>query len=293
MSKIVTCNVMGGLGNQLFQIFTCIATAIQQKMVFMLPYDKMSGNRNTYWDSFLNYLLPFTTHNPKNNKTNQDLLRFQTYDERVFHYNKIPELNQSTRLIGYYQSYKYFDEHKTAIFKFIRLIDHLKQTIQDYPSYFTRDTNTTTLVSMHFRLGDYKNLPNYHPLLPLEYYNKALTHVVTNVNQTHHINVLYCCEKEDNTLVQQKIKELMDHNPGFTDRVSFVKVEDSIPDWKQMLIMALCDHHIIANSTFSWFSAYLNNPEQNKIVCYPSIWFGEYLKTHNTCDLCLPSWTKI
>ena len=56
-----------------------------------------------------------------------------------------------------------------------------------------------------------------------------------------------------------------------------MKVDDNIPDWKQMLIMANCDANIIANSTFSWWGAYFNkNPK--KIVCYPNVWFGQSIK---------------
>ena len=67
---------------------------------------------------------------------------------------------------------------------------------------------------------------------------------------------------------------------------------ENIPfDYEELILMSLCKHNIIANSTFSWWGAYFNtNPA--KIVCYPSIWFGPDV-THNTKDLCPESWTKI
>ena len=65
-----------------------------------------------------------------------------------------------------------------------------------------------------------------------------------------------------------------------------------IDDWKQMVLMSLCDHNIIANSTFSWWGAYFNtNPK--KIVTYPSKWFGEKLNHLNICDLFPIEWTQI
>jgi hypothetical protein len=58
-----------------------------------------------------------------------------------------------------------------------------------------------------------------------------------------------------------------------------------------MLLMSVCDHNIIANSTFSWWGAYLNqNP--SKIVCYPGTWFGPALK-HDTRDLFPTDWVKM
>ena len=58
-----------------------------------------------------------------------------------------------------------------------------------------------------------------------------------------------------------------------------------------MLLMSCCHHNIIANSSFSWWAAYLNN-WTDKIICYPSIWFGPSAP-NNTKDLCPKEWNKI
>ena len=71
-----------------------------------------------------------------------------------------------------------------------------------------------------------------------------------------------------------------------------MKVDDKIEDWKQMLMMSCCHHNIIANSSYSWWGAYLNKYEY-KIVCYPDVWFGPAMRSTYVCDLFPPKWQKI
>ena len=98
---------------------------------------------------------------------------------------------------------------------------------------------------------------------------------------------MYFCEKDDNVEVLDKINELRIVFP----ECSFIKAPDNADDWKQLLMMSCCKHHIIANSTFSWWGAYFNSNE-DKIVCYPDPWFGPNLK-HNVDDLFPDTWTRI
>jgi hypothetical protein len=122
-----------------------------------------------------------------------------------------------------------------------------------------------------------------------EYFEEALQHIVTKDSFVNGARVLYLCEQEDNDFVQGHISRLQAQHPT----VEFQKVDDQIPDYEQLLIMSCCSHNIMANSTFSWWGAYLNeNPA--KIVCYPSVWFGEYYEhTHDFNAMMLPEWAKI
>jgi hypothetical protein len=73
--------------------------------------------------------------------------------------------------------------------------------------------------------------------------------------------------------------------------IIFVRANNDLSDWEQMLLMSLCQHNIIANSTFSWWGAYFNeNPE--KKVCYPSLWYGEKANI-DTTNMFPSSWIKI
>jgi hypothetical protein len=135
---------------------------------------------------------------------------------------------------------------------------------------------------MHFRIGDFKDLQEYHPLLPVNYYINALKYASDNFSDDY--DVLIFCEADDKHTVQIIIDQL-------NIKYKFSFVDENIPDWKQMIMMSCCDINIIANSTFSWWGAYLNNLP-NHVVLYPNIWFGPRI-THDISDLFPPEWQKI
>tara|TARA_Y100000817_G_C16715232_1_gene481137 strand:+ start:518 stop:844 length:327 start_codon:yes stop_codon:yes gene_type:complete len=102
------------------------------------------------------------------------------------------------------------------------------------------------------------------------------------------IRIYYYYEKQDEDRVLNSIETLVNEYP----MIDFRACCDGLEDWEQMLAMSLCDHNIIANSTFSWWGAYLND-NADKIVCYPESWFGPALPNHDTKDLFPKEWVKI
>ena len=287
MSDYITCYLMGGLGNQLFQMFTTIAYGIRysKKIIFSYTPTLTTGTiRSTYWEDFLQSIKSFTTFNPKHGFTNEMLLEFPQYKENGFEFNEIPRFNNpQIMLFGYYQSYKYFENEKDSIFSLIRLRKQLENIKEEFPVLGSDDIHQ---ISMHFRLGDYKNIQDCYILMPYEYYEKSLETILQQRKQDKYI-VFYFSQKEDNEVVYNIIQKLKSRFAN----VDFIKMDDSIPDWKQLLIMSCCNDNIIANSTFSWWGAYFND-KTDKIVCYPSVWFGPRIP-NNTVDLFPPSWTKI
>ena len=281
---MITCNLKGGLGNQLFQIFTLISHSIRNSKSFIFPYSEYipghDTKRTTYWDTFLIHLKNYTTGNGKfDNITHVNellLLKHPIYKEKSFNYNPIENNIDNMLFDGYFQSYKYFDEYKYKLFMLIDLKYNKVKIRSEYFNYL----DTHKLASMHFRIGDYKNIQQFHPVLPEKYYDNALLEIPDDYK------LIVFCEEQDKDNVNQLIDNLSSkHNHNF------VIIDHSIPDWKQLLIMSMCNINVIANSTFSWWGAYFNENDDKKII-YPSVWFGNEIK-NNTDDLFLPDWVKI
>ena len=287
---MITIDVVGGLGNQLFKIFAVIAYSLEYKLSFLFEYKEVMLNRHTYWNSFLKRLKIFTTAIPVNETTYCNSLRQNNVvihaEHPTYKYIEIPDYpGKSVFLKGYFQSPLYFESYKDKIYQIIGLAKYQSELKQQFVHYFEENIET---ISMHFRLGDYKNLPQYHPIIPFNYYEKSLTLMCKKLSKP--CRVLYFCEQEDNDYVVDSIQKLKQIHS--LEKIDFVKVDDSIDDWKQIIIMSLCDHNIIANSTFSWWGAYFGNPK-NRCVCYPNIWFGPALKDLKTSQMFPSVWQKI
>jgi Glycosyl transferase family 11 len=305
---MITCVIMGGLGNQLFQIYTTMALSIQMKTSFGFPSSKMQNDKRsvTYWGNFLKEL--------KKSASIADITRLQypLYKEADFKYNKItisPDIMKNrggVLLYGYYQSYKYFEKEYETICKYIKLEESKNEVRKLYDDkYFNSNKK---IISMHFRLGDYKSLQYCHPILDVNYYINSLRFILKKEegnegNEGNHTNtskkwlVLYFCEDEDILYVETKIKVIKEVLSEYSNKIEFEratshKENTQISDWKQLLLMSCCHHNIIANSSYSWWAAYFNNNHE-KQVCYPEKWFGPQLAHNDTSDLCPPSWNKI
>lgn len=278
---MITCNIMGGLGNQLFQIFTTISYAIKYKREFGFLYTDFVGvgktiRRNTYWKTFLKGISKYVY---------TSLPQMNIVPEVNFHYNELDVPNsENICLFGYFQSYKYFKNYANVIIRLLKIED-IKQKIIEKISL---DNDWKTTVSLHFRLGDYKLITEAYPLLKYEYYDNSLEFLLKDHDKEYIKTVIYFCEKQDEADVNLIINKLK-YKYSFLE---FSRVSEELEDWEQLLLMSCCNFNIIANSTFSWWGAYLNNND-NKIVCYPEKWFGPKKNNLNTNDLFLPTWYKI
>jgi hypothetical protein len=278
---MISCLLVGGLGNQLFQIFTTIAYSIENNMPFVFNNKKNTIGmtyRETYWNTFLKSLQPYLVDDPIFKKYLPLPLK-----ERGFKYHSLPYIpykKTNIQLIGYFQSYKYFSNYLKDINSLLQIEEQKLEIIQNY------SRNYKNTISMHFRIGDYKNLSNIYHILDFDYYKKALQNIIYNNNNNKtELQVLYFCEEKDKQDVDMIINELINE----FKEIKFECIDFKISDWQQMLIMGCCNYNIIANSTFSWWAAYFNN-NNNKIICYPHDWFK---KKDELDDLFPKEWIKV
>jgi hypothetical protein len=279
---MITCNLMGGLGNQIFQIFATISYAIKSKSQFkFINVESLGGGsttvRNTYWKTFFSNMRPFLM---------PSMPAVTVIRESGFPYNELPVremINKDVLIYGYFQSYKYFQDNYNIICRLVG-INKMKEALllklnlsNDY-----MENN----ISMHFRIGDYKKIQEYHPLATYGYYERSLEYLQTQ-NPTKMFNVLFFCEDVDYDEVAVMINKLSAKFPSY----NFTRASNTLSDWEQMLLMSCCHHNIIANSSFSWWGAYFN-AFADKRVCYPSAWFGPAAR-NDTRDLCPGDWIKV
>ena len=183
----------------------------------------------------------------------------QTYTEPAFHYTEIP-LKQTTgqivNLNGFYQSHKYFENNRDIILNL--LTPNIGFGIK------------WGYTAIHVRRGDYVNLQNCYQQLDVAYYNQAMR----MINSRH-----YIVFSDDIGWCKQNFV-----GGDFIFSEGRSPVED-------LALQLACENNIIANSSFSWWGAYLNINPLKKVIA-PAAWFGPELP-HNTKDLLPESWVKI
>jgi len=250
--SIVTCHLMGGLGNQLFQIATTIAYATNSHKTFIFPLltDQKQTRKKSYDNNILS-LLPRSTNFIINHKIKENGHPFQN----------IPILNKNVCLEGYFQSWKYFNNHKKVIKMFLNLKIN---KIYDY--------NFDNSLSIHVRRGDYLSLSQIHYNLPISFYEKSLN--------------LFSQSKIDNIYIFSDDIEWCKSNVLFKNLKNVIFIDEE--DYICLFFMTQCNNHIIANSSFSWWGAYLKEKE-GSVIC-PTKWFEHKGPEINIKDIALEEW---
>lgn len=270
---MVNTRFAGRLGNSMFQIAACIGYAKKYGYQWGVPSDQRESSILTHFPN-----LPrcddqnkrYHEHPPRHCSQHN-----KHFDECHFDYHEIPDLGPDVTLTGFFQSWKYFDNAQEEVKKVFKLKPY--KGVED-------------VVSCHVRRGDYLQHSGSFPPITEEYIGKALLHIAKNSEIRKVMffsDDIEWCKQLKNIII----------DPNGRDYKFKVGYSEGRNEYEDLSLMASCSHHIIANSSFSYWGAFLgHNP--NKIVVSPSCkrgnWFGLQSGVRQDCvDLLPPEWIQI
>lgn len=291
---MIISNIIGGLGNQMFQYASALALTKQlstELKIDIRDFDNYKLHQGFELNNVFNCNIEFATNAELDRvlglskyKLIKRILRRQIMCwarnkkhvvEPSFHFwPGFHQLTSDIYLDGYWQSEKYFSESESDVrkaFTFRHPLSNKNLEIAD-------SISKVNAVSLHVRRGDYvTNSKNaFLGTCSLDYYQQAIDHISAHVK-----NPVFFIFSDDIRWVKDHLtlnyeKNYIDHNTGKKSHFD-------------MHLMSLCKHHIIANSSFSWWGAWLN-PNKEKIVIAPKNWFSNDL---NDRDLIPSSWVRV
>lgn len=292
---MIITNIIGGLGNQMFQYACARALAEELKLPLKVTQD-MFGVYTSHYGPELErvFSLSLDVAQPAELQKVIGALRVPPVVRRALvskllaplrgrhfiaepHYRYWDELRDRARaggyLQGYWQSERYFVEHSSTI----RSDFTFRQPPTGYSADLARIILGTAAVSVHIRRGDYVNNAktlSWHGVCPPEYYLNAIENLSKRVPGAR-----FFAFSDDLKWVADVLL------PRYPDLI-LVDQNKGENSYNDMRLMSLCQHHIIANSSFSWWGAWLNaNPD--KIVIAPKHWFANGTET---VDLIPDAW---
>lgn len=293
---MIIVKLMGGLGNQMFQYAfgRTIALALNAELKLDLSWFENRPFQDTIrvyeLDTFdINPLFATTTEVNKLKSIcaflPQRVCHFLSrigipfgssyFLEQGYKYNSIVFRN-NTYFEGFWQSYRYFESFKKEILQEFTC----KHLLEGKNKELSELIESCNAVSLHIRRGDYvshMNASSFHGLSPLEYYYKAITFLCERVEQP-----CFFVFSDDIAWVKEHLK--------IEYPITFVDHNSVNQGFEDMRLMSLCKHNIIANSTFSWWGAYLNRYAK-KMVIAPQKWFND--PNIDTNDLIPSEWIRL
>lgn len=254
---------LGRLGNQMFQYSALKGIAAKHGYEICIP---VSPNRNEWTDHQLNQAFTMQTLNPLNYQY-IDVDR-PVISEKMFCFNEklFNECPDWVTLHGFFQTEKYFKHIREELLTDFQFHNNILEPAKQVVSNWTKP------VALHIRRTDYITNPN-HTILPIEYYEQSL-----NMFDDDREIIIFSDDPE----------WCLNHSLFSGDRFMVSQTENNALD---LCLMSLCSAHIIANSSFSWWGAWLSNSEK---VIAPSGWFkGSNNENLDVQDLIPEKWIVI
>jgi hypothetical protein len=274
---------LGRLGNQMFEYAAVRGIAAHHGYDWCIPPFYMKGIENYSLSNC--FKLESVSENNLSIQEN-----FSYVQERFFHFDQelFDNCSDNISLHGFFQSEKYFKHIEDIISKDFSFHDEIINPCLEFIS------DIKDPIFLHVRRGDpnlvdprgfkwaYVNCSDQHPVQPLEYYEKALAEF----------------DDEQSVIVFSDSPEWVKEQEFFSgDRFLISEPQEKYPDgsytpYSDLCLMSLCSHAIIANSSMSWWGAWLIENENKKIIA-PKMWFGTAYADKNTKDLIPEKWILI
>ena len=285
---MIYVRIRGGLGNQLFQYSA--ARSLADRLNVNLGLDTREYNAGSPFEMGLKHFNIRAEFNPKGlikhrkNGFSKYILDIalgnhkNVYKETNLSFNNLfHSLPNKTYLKGYWQSEKYFENNQKNIFKDLQLIaPQSKKNIKTL-----ENISKTNSVSLHIRRGDYVTNSAYnmkHGTCSLDYYKKSVDYLSKSLNK----NFTIFAFSDDPEWVFKNLKLPMD--------IQFIDHNSSKKNYEDLRLMSQCNHNIIANSSFSWWGAWLNKSPKRTIIS-PKKWYAD--KNIKNIDIIPNNWIKI
>jgi hypothetical protein len=238
----VYCKLSDGLGNNLFRIANAYSYSIKHNKELLCDVSLKGSQHNPFSVYYNNFFRKLNLCN--------STLNAVEYKHSGFEYYEIPKFKTDCYLNGLFQNEKYFVEGRDEILSLFEIdVNSLDYINTKYGDILEQDT-----CSLHVRRGDYLAVSTILPVLNLEYYKNSVNEMGVDKIYLIFSNDVKWCENNLNFI---KNKIIIKDNPDFID----------------LYLMSMCKNNIIANSSFSWWGAWLNK-NKNKKVIGPKTWFG-------------------
>jgi hypothetical protein len=292
---MVIVRLIGGLGNQMFQYATARAIAHRNGVPLRLDISGFeSYDRHAYSLHHLSIQEALaseaeierikTAHRRSPvARLSWRLRRLRRFSrntvvvERHFHFDPgILSLRGNVYLDGHWQSPRYFQDSEAVIRRELKV----RIPPDEYNQQVARQILQTEAVSLHIRRGDYvwdTSAQDAHGCCTLDYYQAAVARLVELGVEPH-----FFVFSDDPAWAQQHLK--------LTHPTTYVTENGAERNFEDLRLMSLCHHHVIANSSFSWWGAWLGEHPQKRVFA-PRRWFNQ--AGHDTTDLIPDAWVRL
>ncbi|MES2087655.1 MAG: alpha-1,2-fucosyltransferase [Patescibacteria group bacterium] len=285
---MIIIKIEGGLGNQMFQYALGRNLSLTHGKNFKIDTSYLRKNNQSGRTFRLSGFKIVTTE-----ATKTEINRYRSTLEKFFdrirprpNKKKVLELSNTFDpevlkrtdgyLVGHWNDARYFESSENTILEDFKLQKPFGAAAEKMASFIFAQPEA---VSVHIRRGDYVSIPkiaDVHGALPLSYYAEACEIIMKKKPNAH-----FFISSDD---IAWAKKNFPPHYPA-----TFIS-DPEIPDYEEMTLMSLCKHHIIANSTFSWWAARLNQKKE-KIIIAPKNWFRDTSK--DASNLIAKNWIQI